>query len=753
MISKTISQYKIIEKLGEGGMGEVYLADDTKLKRQVAIKFLPSGININKTDKARFLQEAQAAAAINHPNVCVIHDIQEHENQQFIIMEYVEGQTLSEKIKNEISQEGGSAYWRNLKVKESVDYAIQIGNALQAAHEKDIIHRDIKSDNIMITKTGQIKVMDFGLAKIKGSVKLSSTTSTFGTLAYMSPEHIEGKEIDASSDIFSFGVVLYEMLAGRRPFQEDHESALIYSILNEEPELIGKLNRNVPIELEKIVQKALAKNRSDRYQHVVDILKDLRCLEEKISRPEQKPLHAEKPIQSIVVLPLTNYSNDPEQEYFVDGMTEALITYLAKIHSLRIISRTSAMHYKATDKSIGEIAQELNVGAVVEGSVLRVGKRVRISAQLINAANDEHIWAENYDRDFKDILILQSEVARAIAREIKLKLTQKEKKHLIGIRPVNPEAYDAYLKGRFHWYKLSPQNVQQALEYFSLALKKDPKFALAYTGIAMVWLVKTYWGTIPPREAIPEAKSSVLEAIGIDNTLEEAHDVLARILFYYDWDWGSAEREFQHAIQLNPNKADVHLFYSSFLRSMGRGDEAMSEAKLGLELDPLNSFSQCHFVGQLLYLQQYDEAISELQKIISLEPDSPFAHRYLWICYHQKQMYNEAIEEAKNYYSALGFTDFIDTIDLGYADSDYEGAMNLLGNKLEAHLKISYIQPIWIARAYAYARNKKRAFEWLEKAYEERDFLMTNLNTSSDWEILREEEGFKSLISRMNLPR
>jgi TolB-like protein/Tfp pilus assembly protein PilF len=602
--------------------------------------------------------------------------------------------------------------------------------------------------------------MDFGLAKIKGSAQLTRALNVVGTLAYMSPEQIEGKDLDAGTDIFSFGVVLYEMLAGRRPFREEYESALIYSIINEDPEPIGKLNRNIPAELEQIVGKALAKSRSERYKSMAEILADLSRLEKKMSGhilppsgSEQISQFSEKPIQSLVVLPLKNYSNEPDQEYFVDGITETLIMYLAKLSSLRVISRTSAMHYKETDKSIPEIAQELNVDAVVEGSVLRAGNKVRITTQLINAVTDDHIWAENYDRDLSDILQIQSEVAQAIAGEIKLKLTQKEKKHLVNIRPVNPESYDAYLKGRFHWYKLSPQNVQKALDYFSIALEKDPQFALAHTGIAMVWLARSYWGTAPSRDSMPKAKSMVLEAIEIDDNLEEAHDALARVLFFYDWNWEGAEREFNRAIQLNPNKADVHLFYSSYLRSMNRGNEAMSEAALGLELDPLNSFSQCHYVGQLMFMNQYDKAILLLQKILKQESGFPFLHRYLWICYQQKQMYDDAIEHAKNFFLALDKHEFSDTIVNGYANSDYEKAMGLLAKMMEEHSKNTYVQPVWIARLYAYARDNENALIWLEKAYDERDLLMPNLNTSSDWENLKEEDGFKKIIKRMNFPQ
>jgi len=516
------------------------------------------------------------------------------------------------------------------------------------------------------------------------------------------------------------------------------------------------LNREIPIELQRIVNKSLEKNRSDRYQTVTDVLKDLRHLEVKEFNQlsDGSGLQSsERQIKSIVVLPLKNNSNESEQEYFVDGMTEALTTSLAKIHTLKVISRASAMHYKTSDKKITEIARELYVDAVVEGSVFRVDKKVRITAQLIHVATDTHIWAENYDRDYKDILLLQSEVAQAIAREIRVKLTQNEKKRLKVINPVHPGAYDAYLKGRFHWYKLSPQDNQKALEYFSLALEKDPEFALAHSGVAMVWLVRGYWGTNPPHKIIPKANTSSLKAIEIDDTIEEAHDVRARILYYYYWDWVGAEREFKYSIQLNPNNADVHLFYSSFLRSMGREEEARSEAELGLELDPLNSFTQCYFVGHLLYLKQYDKAILHLRKILSSEHDSPFVHRYLWICYHQKKMYDEAIEAAKNYFSTMGMGEFSDIIGRGYANSDYKCAMGLLAKSMEKHWKTTYIQPIWIARLYAHARNNDRALDWLENAYNERDFLMPNLNTSTDWEVLHKEERFIKLLKKMNFPQ
>jgi serine/threonine-protein kinase len=308
------------------------------------------------------------------------------------------------------------------------------------------------------------------------------------------------------------------------------------------------------------------------------------------------------------------------------------------------------------------------------------------------------------------------------------------------------------LKGRFHWYKLSPQNYQTALDYFSLALEKDPECALAYAGISMVWMARGYWGLIPPHESMPEAKSMALKAIELDDTLEEAHDALARILYFYDWDWAGAEKEFKQAIQFNPNKADVHIFYSAFLRSIGKGEQAMTESKIGLELDPLNFFSQSAYTGHLMYLQKYDEAILKLRKILILEPDCTFAHRYLWICYHQKQLYDDAIHEAQNFFAAVGKNEFSEILANAYSNSNYENALQLLAETFEEHRKSTYIQSAWIARLYSYSGDKDRALDWLETAYGERDALMTNLQSSNDWDILRYEERFKRLVNRMNFP-
>jgi serine/threonine protein kinase len=635
MIGTTISHYKILEKLGEGGMGIVYKAEDNNLKRSVALKFISPVLTRDKFANEQFIFEAQTASSLDHQNISTIYEIdQSDDGRMFISMAFYNGETLRRKISR-----------GQIPIKEAVNIAVQTAEGLSKAHRKGIIHKDIKPANIMIDEDRTVKIIDFGLSKLLSTYKIVQPKSTMGTISYMSPEQIKGKHIDFRSDIWSLGVVIYEMLTSTRPFEGEYDQEVIYSILNEDLEPMTSKRTGIPKRLERIVFKALSKTPDQRYLKMEEMLLDLRSLVVKApghkyeaSGLKQKIHHDEKSIQSLAVLPLVNLSNDPEQEYFTDGMTDALITDLAKIKSLKIISRTSTMCYKKINKSIPEIAGELNVDAVVEGSVLREGKRVQITVQLIHAATDTHLWAESYERDLQDVMILQGELVRAIAKEIRVTLTQKEEKRFAWIRPVNPEPYDNYLKGIFHYYKMSPEHYGKALEYFHLALDKDPNFVLAYVGISGVWFTRTYWEVSPPKESIQKAKSSVYRALELDDTLEEAHCRLALIKFFFDWDWNGAEKEFRKAIQHNSNYSEAHIYYATFLQAMKRDEEATEEVKRGLELDPINYFSQSFIVGNLLHLRRYDEAIVKLREILRIEPNFPIAHRYLWICYHQKQM-------------------------------------------------------------------------------------------------------------------
>ncbi len=455
-------------------------------------------------------------------------------------------------------------------------------------------------------------------------------------------------------------------------------------------------------------------------------------------------------ITSIAVLPLENLSGDPEQDYFVDGMTETLITELSKISALKVISRQSVMRYKGTDKPLPEIARELNVDAVVEGSALHIGERVRITVQLIEAASDRNLWAENYDRELRDVLALHSEVARAIAREILITVTPEEEARLAHTRPVQPEAYEAYLKGRVYLHKLAPEQLETAMQYFQLAREKDPNYALAYTGIASVWGYRGHLGVVPPREAWPKVKAATLKVIELDGTLAEVHELLGNISFYWDWDWPAAEREYQRAIELNPNNPDARRMYSGFLAAMGRREEALAAIQRCLELDPHNSRFQANFGMRLLDLGRYEDAIAQLQKVLRTDPNFPHAHGILSEAFHKKGMYEEELAEAKKFFALLGDSEVAEALARGYGQGGYAGAMRLAAETLAARSKRTYVKPTQVAHLYAYAGEKDRALDWLEKAYQERASQLVTINVAPGWDSLRDAPRFQSLLRRMN---
>ena len=496
MVGKTLSRYRILAKLGAGGMGEVYRAHDERLQRDVALKVLPAHTLADEAARKRFRKEALALSKLNHPNIATVHDFDTQDGVDFLVMEYVAGATLAKRITDGALPE-----------KEVAQLGIQIAAALEEAQEKGVVHRDLKPGNVMVTPKGQAKVLDFGLAKLvrplddtAATMSLTETPAAAGTLPYMSPEQLQGKPVDVRTDLYALGAVLYEMGTGQRAFPERESHRLITAILHETPQTPRALNREVSAGLESIIFKALEKDPERRYQSARELRVDL----DRLSGPEPFVV-APRRRESIAVLPLANLSGDPEQDYFADGMTEALITELGKIGALRVISRRSVMRYRGSDKSLPEIARELDVETVVEGSALRSGDRVRITAQLIHAATDSQLWAERYERNLRDILALQGEVTTAIAREINVKLTPQEQARLASARPVNPEAHEAYLKGRFLLSRFSPEHLDTALEYFELALEKDPHYAKAYAGISTTWNGRGQWGGVPPREAWPRA--------------------------------------------------------------------------------------------------------------------------------------------------------------------------------------------------------------------------------------------------------
>ena len=774
MIGKIISHYKILEKLGEGGMGVVYKAQDTKLDRIVALKFLPKHLLCDEEAKTRFVHEAKAASALNHPNITTIHEIDEAEGECFIAMEYVDGRSLKKLIEE-----------KTLSLKEILDIAIQACEGLVIAHEKGIVHRDIKSDNIMLTFKGQIKIMDFGLAELKGASRLTKTGSTVGTLAYMSPEQAQGMEVDQRSDIFSFGVVLHEMITGQLPFKGEHEPAIIYSILNETPEPLARYKSNVPGALQQIVDKALAKERDERYQHVDEILADLKSAKRKIEsgRTIQEPLKLKRLIKrplylyvslaiiiillilskiyfftsskgfldSIAVLPLQNLSGDPNQEYFSDGMTEALITELQKIKSLRVISRTSVMQYKKVQKLLPEIAKELGVRAVVEGSILRSGDKVRVTVQLMQASPEKHLWANTFDRNMQDILALQSDVAQAIAREIRIAVTPDEEARLTKSYQVNPEAHDAYLKGRYYAYKFTPEAVKKGLEYYEQAIEKDPNYAPAYAGLAVTYFfLGQPLDALPSREALSKSSAAATKAVELDDKLAEAHTALATAKLFYDWDWAGAEREYKLALELNPNSADAHTDYAVYLGVIGRHRESIAEIQRALDLDPFN-LSVRALVGELFYYgREYDRAIEKLQKTLELDPNFTRAHIVLWWVYEAKGMYSEAVAAYQKYLSLTGVSpEEIAAVGNAYAAGGIRAVHRWLLETAIEDSKQGYVRSMYFASTYAALGEKDQAFAWLEKAYHERDGQLMFLKVDPPLDNLRSDPRFTALLKKV----
>jgi len=768
-------RYQIIQELGRGGMGVVYKAQDNKLKRAVALKFLPAELTHISEVKERFIREAQAAAALDHPHICTVYEFDETEEKTFISMAYIEGQSLMKKI------ESGP-----LELYEALKIATQVAEGLQEAHKKGVVHRDIKSANIMVTEKDQAKIMDFGLARVTGTTLVTKEGMTMGTIAYMSPEQARGEEVDHRTDIWSFGVVLYEMFSGQLPFKGAHDQAVVYSILNEKPKPLTDLRSDIPMSLEQVVGKALEKNPDERYMNIEELLDDLRSISEgiepegirarlwkaKLLRRKRAILYAglagfliimtviavslftgrAEAIDAIAVLPLENLTGDPGQEFFVDGVTDELIGQLAQIGALRVISRRSVMQYKGVKKPLPEIAQELNVDAVVEGTVHRISDSVRIRVQLIEALPEErNLWAQTYDRAMTDVLVMYKEMARAIADKTRVKLTPQEEANLASTRQVNPEAYEAYIKGRFHWYKLTPQDLEVAFQYFELAREKDPNYALAYAGIASVWIGLQQQGEVSSSEAGPKARAAAMKALELDDTLAEVHQILADIRAWTDYDWEGAEKAFRRAIELNPNYPDPRPGYSHLLFIMRRPEEAMAQLERALELDPFNVLFRDLYAMGLNIARRYDEAIALLRETLRTAPNNLQVMSTLRSAYHNKGMYEEALEMWQRYYATRGDREAEEALSRGYAEAGYSGALSSVAEMLIERSRTTFVTPWRIGTLYTRAGKNEEALVWLEKAYEAHDPNMPYISVDPIFDGLRDDPRFQELLRRMNL--
>jgi serine/threonine protein kinase/Tfp pilus assembly protein PilF len=740
MIGKTVSHYKILEKLGGGGMGVVYKAEDLKLDRFVALKFLPPYLCTEEDEKKRFIHEAKAASKLDHTNICTIHEIDQTEDGQiFIAMACYEGETLKQKIKK-----------GPLKIKEALDIAIQVSEGLKRAHEKKIVHRDIKPANIFITKDGVVKLLDFGLAKKSGQTKVTKTGMIMGTAAYMSPEQVKGNEVDKRTDIWSLGVVLYEMITGQLPFRGEYDQAVAYAIVHEEPEPISKLQSKMPVRFEALIKKSLQKNPDNRYQNLRHLLDDLnRVIEKSDVLPDQKTGN-KKSVPSIAVIPFVDMSQQKDQEYFCDGMAEELINALTQIEKLHVASRTSAFQFKGEGQDIQEIGRKLNVQTVLEGSVRKAGNRLRITAQLINVADGYHIWSEKYDREMEDIFAIQDEISMAIVDNLKVRLLREEKAKLVKRHTDDQEAYNLYLKGRYFWYRRYQDDVNRAIEYFQQAIEKDKTYAFPYVGMADTYSILGWWSLHAPREAFIKAKDSVKKAVQIDDQLGEAHVSLGFIHTFFDWDWNAAEREYKRALELNPEYAIGHIWYAIYLSAMSRFDEAIVHAKRGLELDHLSPLMNMIMGLVYYYTNRREEAVPHLLNSIELDADYPLAHNFLADIYLAEQLYDNAIAE---YQAALSITENM-VYALGGLGASYalagqtDEAVNIL-HQLDKLKENQYISQFSRASIHMGLGNRDKTLEHLVGAYQNRESQIALLNVIPTFKALNDEKKYIELLERV----
>jgi serine/threonine protein kinase/Tfp pilus assembly protein PilF len=702
MIGQTISHYKILEEIGAGGMGVVYKAEDTKLKRTVALKFLPPQLTSDREAKKRFLHEARAASALDHPNICNIFEIDETDDGQlFIAMGYYEGQTLKEKISG-VGENGGSP----LPIHEAINITIQIAEGLNKAHQKDIVHRDIKSANIMITDEGVVKILDFGLAKLRGTTKLTKEGTTLGTVAYMSPEQASGDKVDHRSDIWSLGVILYEMITGQLPFKGDYEQAVMYAIMNEEPESVTSLRTGIPLELENIINKALSKNISERYQHIEDLLVDLKRVSKSLSKskPEIKTINqkkkrkpfipsviigfvlilsiviagyfifikkpapkrpdiqkkpaVEKTLEtkwknSIAVLPFADLSSQKDQEYFCDGMTDDLITRLTRIRELKVIARTSVLRYKNSQKDIKEIGKELGVDTILEGSIQKEKDRIRINAQLINVADSSHLWADRFDERLESVFDLQDRVTASIAEALKMKFTQPSADTIKNSQPNNVEAFEYYLQG-MHYIKtkytvtLDEKDFQTSLKMFKKAIQTDKNYALAYFGLA--WAHYHYLVNTGDNKGWQLWKENINMAYQLDpdSALINAGMGLTAI-FNDEHDRGC--NFFKNALKINSNISEVHQTIGFVFLNRILYEKSLPYLRRAIELDPFYIWSRAHLANALSYLGEFEKAEIYFQQNLELDPNDLRHFCYYAVQFMKKKQFAKAaelIEKAEN---------------------------------------------------------------------------------------------------------
>lgn len=736
MLGQTVSHFKILEKIGEGGMGVVYKAQDIKLDRLVALKFLPHGLSSNQLEQERFNQEARAASALNHPHITTVYEIGEYEGRLFIAMELLEGKTLKQWANEETPPLG-----------RILDIAIQLCEALAAAHEKEIVHRDIKGDNVMLTSNGQIKIMDFGLAKLKGASKLTKTGSALGTFAYMSPEQAQGKEVDRRSDIFSFGVVLYELVTGKLPFNGEHQAALVYSVCYENPEPLARFRSGVPEQLQRIVDKALVKDAEERYQNIADLQVDLRRTKKDLDAGPKEALKADR--KAVAVLYFENLSPDPDSDYFAAGITEDIITDISKIESIRVASRNAVLPYKGKPVDIPQLGKKMNVDAVLEGSIRKVGNRLRITAQLIDTKEGFHLWAERYDREATEIFELQEEIAKNIAAALKVKLSPKEEGQLAQRYKGDLQAYDYYLKGRNHYYKYTKADMLAAIQLFNKALELDPNYALAYAGLGDSYfqMIDKHFDT--DKSLLKRSEEASWKALSLDSLCAEAYKALAGA-YYKQGKHRSTKRSLEKALEINPGYAPARANLAVELLFQGDFHGAEKQMLVVRQQDPSLTLSLFFLAGIHLRLNNFTQAESFAKELLEAG-QSTFSiltgHQVRSDIYLHQRQFDKALE----YIHRALELDPTEPYGLVSLAAIYAGG----GKRQQALEKIKeppvdallrYDTLLKVIETYALLNEKDKIYEWMRKGISSNQLMWWYCERSPFLEEIRREPEFRKLL-------
>ena len=742
MIGETISHYRIVEKIGQGGMAVVYRAEDTRLGREVALKFLDAGGGADEAK--RFQREARAVSAMSHPNVSVVHDVGEHEDKRFIVFEYLPGGTLTAKI---------AAYHRSgrdLPEETIVQYATQMARGLAHAHRSGVIHRDLKPDNVLFNKEGALKITDFGLASQSGETRITQSGAAMGTLAYMPPEQVRGEEVDARADIFSLGVMLYELATGQLPFRGEHDGTVVYKILNETPPAPSLVRSSLSSGLETVIVRCMEKDPAGRYESAADVVDAL----EGLGRGATPGAAAAEKEVSLAVLPFVNGSADPEHEYLSEGITDTLIDNLSQLPSLRVIARATVFRYGNENVDPVEAGKAIGVGAVLTGHLRPRGDEIVIRAELVDVSDGSRVWGKQYRRPMTDLLEVEEEIAREITNGLRIRLEPEEKKRLSRPRTENADAYQQYLKGRHVWNRWkTPEGMRTAIAFFEKALEIDPLYALAFAGLAdshnMLGNVKA----VPPGEAYPTAKTKAMQGLAIDDEVAELHSSLGFIQRFWEWDWAAAEASFKRAIEINPGYATAYRFYGQLLVSLGRFDEAIETGEKGLALDPLSPMIRGAVGDLYFYARRYDTAIEYYRFTIDQDPEFLAGHTDLARAYELVGRYDDAIREFETAAALApkGPPEPSSGLAHVYAQmGEREKALEILGQLLELRER-KYVSPYGIASIHACLGDVETSLDWLEKAYREHDQTLVWLKVHPRLDPVRGEPRYAALLAKMNL--